>query len=973
MQFRQSPVALALLLALSPAVIIPTYANAADVFQKITDETERGERFKQALQTAKDGDTIKLEGNTSLLRGEGYLTITKNITIDGNGHQLHIEGSNLSLEADVTIKNTNLSLKASQTLDNIFEGGFNTQNATPSVIVTNGHKLVLDAVDTKVSGAHEDSRPIIILGSKDDSTQNAGHGELVVTNSNYNTKLYAVVAGGNGTNDQNQSTKITLEKGVSFVSKSTRGTDEGVVIGTFGDKSYTGNLELVIGENDQSLKSFDTSSNPNVSLTLTNGLPGDGILKLGENGKLKNLTLDGSKNISVENLTVTDTLTLKNGAVLQTPNFPKTASQINLNNVKVERGEIKAEEKSGKKANLTISGHIDGDLKITGNDVKLSDNYQLNSNGKVELKTSTPPQPQTPPTDSSQGETNQGESNQSETNQGETGQGNESTNGNEQGHSNEVTPPTTEPESPAQPEEPVVPTQPEQPPVEPVQPPAEPEQPSEPVVPADPVEPPATPSEPTDNSQGENGTDENNSGTTTPAPDAPTAGEETPPSTTPENGNNIPNVDPPEAETPNTSEDPNNANATDIPSENNGTTENNGTAESRGEAENNGTTENSGAVENTENQESNQPTTEQPIEEIAQEATQEEKSHTEEAESKEDKTEQAQESTSVETVSKVTALPLISAAEIAYHQSAAKAIYALTVSSQAMNGLNKRLNQLRAYDSHQDLSAALDSAAIPFTGESRLWVSVQSQRLKQHHDYKLRHWGVQIGYDATLPIESGLLRLGGAVDMANGQIRLTESRDELRLRDYGAALYGSYETEKGQYVDAIARAARISVKNPVQHFRYHHNLYSASVAYGQRFQLTPYWALDPYGQLAYHHLSAADYHQNQVAIKRDAVNSLVASLGVKSAVQIKPNLQLYIDAALYRELAGKQKLFLTHDAAPSDILRQDWSNHATWGVVGIGIQAKWTPNFHWSTELNHVIGNGYKQSYQAQVNVNWLF
>ena len=968
MQFRQSPVALALLLALSPAVIIPTYANAAEtLYESTTDKTQRGERFKQALQTAKDGDTIKLEGNTSLLRGEGYLTINKNITIDGNGHQLHIEGSNLSLEADVTIKNTNLSLKASQTLDNIFGGGFNTQNATPSVIVTNGHKLVLDAVDTKVSGEHDDSRPIIILGSKDNSTQNAGHGELVVTNSNYKTKLYAVVAGGNGTNDQNQSTKITLEKGVSFVDKKSRGTDEGVIVGTFNGKNYTGNVDLIIGESNTNLKTFDTATNPNVSLTLTNGLPGDGILKLGENGKLKNLTLDGSKNISVENLTVTDTLTLRNGAVLQTPNFPKTASQINLNNVNVERGEIKAEEKSGKKANLTISGHIDGDLKITGNDVKLSDNYQLNSNGIVEPKTSTPPQPQTPPTDSSQGETNQGESNQSETNQGETGQGNESTNGNEQGHSNEVTPPTTEPESPAQPEEPVVPTQPEQPPAEPVQPPAEPEQPTDPVVLVDPIEPPATPSEPADNSQGENGTDENNSGTTTPAPDAPTAGEETPPSTTPENGNNTPNVEPPEAETPNTGEDPNNANATDTPSENNGTVENNGTAESRGEAENNGTTENSGAVENTENQQSKSSATEQPAEETAQEAQKE--NNAENIESKEN----AQASATVETAPKNTALSLISTAEIAYHQSSAKAVYALMVSSQAMNGINKRLNQLRAYDSHQDLSAALDSAAVPFTGESGLWVSAQSQRLKQHQDYKLRHWGVQIGYDATLPIESGLLRLGGAVDMANGQIRLTESRDELRLRDYGAALYGSYETEKGQHIDAIARAARISVKNPVQHFRYHHNLYSASVAYGQRFQLTPYWVLDPYGQLAYHHLSATDYHQNHVMVKRDAVNSLVASLGVKSAVQIKPNVQLYVDAALYRELAGKQKLFLTHDAAPADILRQDWNNHATWGVVGVGIQAKWTPNFHWSTELNHVIGNGYKQSYQAQVNINWLF
>lgn len=964
MQFRQSPITLALLLALSPAVTISTYANAAEIFQETADKTQRGERFKQMLETAQNGAVIKLEGDTALLRGEGYLTINKNITIDGNGHQLHIEGSNLSLEADVTIKNTNLSLKSSQTLDSIFGGGFNTQNVTPSVIVTNGHKLVLDAVDTKVSGAHDDSRPIIILGSKDDSAQNAGHGELVVTNSAYKTKLYAVVAGGNGTNDQNQPTKITLEKGVSFVGKSTRGTDEGVVVGTFNGKSYTGDLDLVIAENDQNLKTFDTSTNPNVSLTLTNGLSGDGILNLGEKATLKNLTLDTSKSITVEKLTVTENLTLKNGAVLQTPNFPKTASQINLNNIKVESGEIKAEEKNGQKAQLTIAGNIEGDLKIAGNDVKLNENYQLNSQGKVVAKTTTPTQPQIPPTDSNQGEINQGE----------TGQSNEPTNENEQGNSNEVTPPpTTEPKPPLQPEEPVVSPQPEQPPVEPTQPPAEPEQPSVPVVPLDPVEPPATPSEPADNSQGENGSEENTDTTTNSTPDAPIAGEETPPSSNSENGNATPSVEPPKTEMPNTNEDPNNAAAIETPSENNGATENNSTTGTGTEAENNSSTENSSVGENTENQESNQPATEQPIEETAQEATQEEKSHTEEAESKEDKTEQAQESTSVETVSKVTALPLISAAEIAYHQSAAKAIYALTVSSQAMNGLNKRLNQLRTYDSHQDLSAALDSAAIPFTGESGLWVSVQSQRLKQHHDYKLRHWGVQIGYDATLPIESGLLRLGGAVDMANGQIRLTESRDELRLRDYGAALYGSYETEKGQYVDAIARAARISVKNPVQHFRYHHNLYSASVAYGQRFQLTPYWALDPYGQLAYHHLSAADYHQNQLAIKRDAVNSLVASLGVKSAVQIKPNLQLYIDAALYRELEGKQKLFLTHDAAPSDILRQDWSNHATWGVVGVGIQAKWTPNFHWSTELNHVIGNGYKQSYQAQVNVNWLF
>lgn len=914
MQFRQSPVTLALLLALAPVLTISTHANAVEIFQETADKTQRGERFKQALETAQNGAVIQLEGDTALLRGSGYLTINKNITIEGNGHQLHIEGSNLSLEADVTIKNTKLSLKPSQTLDNIFGSGFNTQTVEPSLIVTNGHKLILDAVDTTASGAHPDSRPIVMLGSKDDSTQNAGYGELVVTNSNYKTKLFAVVAGGNGSNDQNQPTKITLEKGVSFVDKKSRGTDESVVVGTFNGKNYTGDVDLVIGERDSNLTKFNTTTNPNVSLTLTDGLGGDGILKLGENGTLKNLTLDGPKSVTVENLTVTDKLTLKNGAVLQTPNFPTATSQINLNNVTAESGEIKTEEKMGHKANLNISGNIEGNLKITGKNVKLNDNYQLNSQGKVEpKKTTTPTQPQTSSTDS---------------NQGETGQGNESIDGNDQGNSTEVIPPT-------EPEEPVSPTPPEQPSVSPAQPSVEPEQPSVPVVPEEPIETPTSPNEPVDNSQGEN-------------------------------ENNPPSVEPSESETTNTGEEPNNTDETDI------TSGNSGAAGNEGATNNNGVTENSGTVESTENQEGNQPTIEQSAEESTQESQRVE-NNTEKSESEENKGESTPEPKAQEITSKPTALSLISETEVANHQSTAKALYALTVSSQAMNGISERLSRLRSYDSHQNLIASLDNVAIPFSGESGLWVSAQSQRLKQHQDYKLRHWGVQIGYDGSWSTESGLMRLGGAVDVANGQIWLIDSYDELRVQDYGVSLYGAYETEKGQHIDAIARVARISVKNPVQHFRYHNHLSSASLAYGQRFQVTPYWVVDPYGQLAYHHLGAADYRQNQLVVKRDAVNSLVASLGVKSAVQIKPNLQLYFDATLYRELAGKQKLFLTHDAAPSDMVRQDWSNKATWGVIGVGIQSKWTSNLYWSTELNHVIGNGYKQSYQAQFNVNWLF
>ncbi|MFK5080743.1 autotransporter domain-containing protein, partial [Glaesserella parasuis] len=400
MHFRKSPLALAILLCLSPITVTVNNANAETYIVTGENNNVRGEQFQRLLNQAKDGDTIRLDGDTQLLRGSGFFNVDKQVTIDGQGNRLHLEGYNLSLGQDVTFSNVNLSLKPSRDLNNIFGSGFNNLKAASTYIVTNGNKLILDNVRTNVNGEPADTRPMILLGNIDPTKNNNGHDALVVTNAHpTETILSSVVVIGNNNSNTDTPVTISLGENVSFVNQ--------VIFEREGEEDiYSGAVYLAGMNNDQEHNRaihFTSSSNSvtkiytgeatNVSVTLNNINPETAITLQ----DVKDLTLNNSRITLDKNLSVSETLTLNNQSAITTVaskdafgDIAKTS--LMLNNIHT----------NGNNSNITIvrdnalliNGNITGELTINtedkDNNVSLPNGSTLvgeNGSYVVKLKT----------------------------------------------------------------------------------------------------------------------------------------------------------------------------------------------------------------------------------------------------------------------------------------------------------------------------------------------------------------------------------------------------------------------------------------------------------------------------------------------------------------------------------------------------------------------------------------------------------
>ncbi len=89
--------------------------------------------LRAAVAAAQPGATITLPGDAAVNVEEGAppWIISKNVTIEGNGHAVLVRAVGILLDADVTFQNMKLSLEAAD-----------GRNA----IIANGHHLTLDSV-----------------------------------------------------------------------------------------------------------------------------------------------------------------------------------------------------------------------------------------------------------------------------------------------------------------------------------------------------------------------------------------------------------------------------------------------------------------------------------------------------------------------------------------------------------------------------------------------------------------------------------------------------------------------------------------------------------------------------------------------------------------------------------------------------------------------------------------------------------
>ncbi|MDG6478477.1 autotransporter domain-containing protein [Glaesserella parasuis] len=806
MHFRKSPLALAILLCLSPITVTVTNANAETYIVTGENNNVRGEQFQRLLNQAKDGDTIRLDGDTQLLRGSGFFNVDKQVTIDGQGNRLHLEGYNLSLGQDVTFSNVNLSLKPSRDLNNIFGSGFNNLKAASTYIVTNGNKLILDNVRTNVNGEPADTRPMILLGNIDPTKNNNGHDALVVTNAHpTETILSSVVVIGNNNSNTDTPVTISLGENVSFVNQ--------VIFEREGEEDiYSGAVYLAGMNNDQEHNraiNFSSSSNAitkiytgeatNVSVTLNNINPETAITLQ----DVKDLTLNNSRITLDKNLSVSETLTLNNQSAITTVaskdafgDIAKTS--LMLNNIHT----------NGNNSNITIvrdnalliNGNITGELTINtedkDNNVSLPNGSTLvgeNGSYVVKLKTEvTQPVSENTATDSSNTD--------------------------------------------------------------------------------------VPPAKPTDSTPATTGEQAGSSDTTSPTDTAQTD-------------------DQAEASSSDT--------ATSTPA--------------------------------------------QPTGDVASTS------------------EQATTSSTSTNHNKIT----ITTAEQETQRAIAESRYATVVSNFALNSIRNRLEHSRSSNAYPYLTATVNGM-IPTVSElGRLWVNSSSDRITQDL-YKFNNFGLQVGYDKSSALDNGTARFGFALDVEKGKANFAQFSETYKTQTYGMALYGAYETEDRHYLDVAVRMARASneLKSNASQ-AYHHNLYSASLAYSKGFELSNRWAIEPYTQLFYTHLSSTNYIRNGLNVTADEINSLVGSVGTKAEYQLNQILNFYTKVAMHREFNATQDINIIRSA--TDRVQHNINHRGTWTTLGLGMKARLGNNTHLYLDVDKLFGNGYKQSYQINLGLDWKF
>ncbi|MDG6827558.1 autotransporter domain-containing protein [Glaesserella parasuis] len=805
MHFRKSPLALAILLCLSP---IPemNYANAQTYTVTGSSINDSEAQFRRALEQANDGDTIRLAGDIQLMRGSGFFSFDKKITIDGQGNRLHFEGYNLSLGKDVTFSNVNLSLKPSRDLNNIFGSGFNNLKAASTYIVTNGNKLILDNVRTNVNGEPADTRPMILLGNIDPTKNNNGHDALVVTNAHpTETILSSVVVIGNNNSNTDTPVTISLGENVSFVNQ--------VIFEREGEEDiYSGAVYLAGMNNDQEHNraiNFSSSSNAitkiytgeatNVSVTLNNINPETAITLQ----DVKDLTLNNSRITLDKNLSVSETLTLNNQSAITTVaskdafgDIAKTS--LMLNNIHT----------NGNNSNITIvrdnalliNGNITGELTINtedkDNNVSLPNGSTLvgeNGSYVVKLKTEvTQPVSENTATDSSNTD--------------------------------------------------------------------------------------VPPAKPTDSTPATTGEQAGSSDTTSPTDTAQTD-------------------DQAEASSSDT--------ATSTPA--------------------------------------------QPTGDVASTS------------------EQATTSSTSTNHNKIT----ITTAEQETQRAIAESRYATVVSNFALNSIRNRLEHSRSSNAYPYLTATVNGMIPTVSEPGRLWVNSSSDRITQDL-YKFNNFGLQVGYDKSSALDNGTARFGFALDVEKGKANFAQFSETYKTQTYGMALYGAYETEDRHYLDVAVRMARASneLKSNASQ-AYHHNLYSASMAYSKGFELSNRWEIEPYTQLFYTHLSSTNYIRNGLNVTADEINSLVGSIGAKAQYQLNQTLNFYTKVAMHREFNATQDIHIIRSA--TDRVQHNINHRGTWTTLGLGMKARLGNNTHLYLDADKLFGNGYKQSYQINLGLDWKF
>ena len=274
---------------------------------------------------------------------------------------------------------------------------------------------------------------------------------------------------------------------------------------------------------------------------------------------------------------------------------------------------------------------------------------------------------------------------------------------------------------------------------------------------------------------------------------------------------------------------------------------------------------------------------------------------------------------------------------------------------QENNDMNKRLGELR--DSKGEHGAWARMAR----GESKYG----SQNVKNQYNY------YQVGYDEKLSTNPNWT-VGVALTRTEGNSTFAAGSGE--NKHTGLAIYGSYLSDSGSFVDLIAKYARLdneykTVGAGVGDADYKENAYSLSAEYGKRFTGDNGFWIEPQVELTYGTVGSVDYLTNKgYSVHKDSTDSLVGRLGFALGKNIKQG-NVYVRASYLYDFDGESTV--TMGGAGTASFEQDLGGG--WWEVGVGTNLNLSEATHLYFDLEKTYGGNVATPWQWNAGVRWSF
>lgn len=274
---------------------------------------------------------------------------------------------------------------------------------------------------------------------------------------------------------------------------------------------------------------------------------------------------------------------------------------------------------------------------------------------------------------------------------------------------------------------------------------------------------------------------------------------------------------------------------------------------------------------------------------------------------------------------------------------------------QENNDMNKRLGELR--DSKGEHGAWARMAR----GESKYG----SHGVKNQYNY------YQVGYDEKLSTNPNWT-VGVALTRTEGNSTFAAGSGE--NNHTGLAIYGSYLSDSGSFVDLIAKYARLdnefkTVGAGVGDADYKENAYSLSAEYGKRFTSDNGFWIEPQVELTYGTVGSVDYLTNKgYSVHKDSTDSLVGRLGFALGKNIKQG-NVYVRASYLYDFDGESTVTMSGTGTAS--FKQDLGGG--WWEVGVGTNLNLSDATHLYFDVEKTYGGNVATPWQWNAGVRWSF